>query len=174
MLLTICMAGAMICLSLDEAKAETLAQPTFHLAESAPEKTLDRIIRRSEEGAFVDDLLKVPGASGGNHQDMFTAPLLKAFADVEARVVQENCRGEYVEGPLCGLDGNPVSCGQDSDVRPYVYRTLKQDGRVALVVSHWQGVSPDILLPSYRLVKMGNEWKVDGVQCGDGLKFNMK
>ena len=157
--------------------AEAGLPPSFHIAQSVPEKTLNNIIRRSENGdAMIDYILKIPGyAARQDHAyaHLFTKNLLIAWANAQAQFVQQDCGGKYLEGEICGIDENPVSCAQDFSDKEYLYQTQEESGQKAIISYRWADQATSNAGPKYRLVKSGNDWKLDGVNCGNGLKFNM-
>lgn len=107
--------------------------------------------------------------------DMFTPELMKAFRDREADTVYTRCGGQYQAGQDCGISYNPVTCLTFTR-KAYLYRTessepYKAGEYNALVAMKLPG--GDAIVANYMLVKVGNQWKLDGVDCVLGDDFNM-
>ena len=50
---------------------------------------------------------------------------------------------------------------------------MEDDGRKAIISSVVVDFAPSEVKASYRLIKAGKRWKLDGVACGNGGEFNM-
>jgi hypothetical protein len=170
-----------VALGADLASAETQSKPpttqeSFHIARSPAEKALDGIIHRAEhDGNMFHYVLRTPyydAKKDTGYSRLFTKEFLRAAAKEEADLVKKSCGGKY-EDDICGHDSDPILCAQDFSESGYLYRTITNDGHKAVIYYLWVGDNPDNFKTFYRLVKIGNKWKLDGVHCGDGLKFNM-
>lgn len=73
----------------------------FHPPQTEAEKALDHILMLHTQDK--------------EYRNFFTSALEKSIDDVEARLVKENCGGQYLEGELCGLDYTVLTCAQDVD-----------------------------------------------------------
>jgi hypothetical protein len=176
--LALCFLAAAACLAAANAHAaDAVPADSFHAAKTPPEKALDDIVRRSETDEDISVyVLKIPGydpKKAEEYSHLFTDDFLKSAAAVQARLVQKDCGGNYSEGDICGVDGNPVTCAQDVSKPDYLYQTQTEDDRTAAIVRRWSDPSPPGTESFYRLVKSGGVWKIDGIKCGDDLKFNM-
>jgi hypothetical protein len=163
------------------ASAETQSKPpttqeSFHIARSPAEKALDGIIRRADkDDNVIEYVLGTPyydAKKDDGYSRLFTKKFLRAAAKKEADLVKKSCDGKYTD-EICGLDSSPILCAQDFSEKGYLYRTIEGDGHKAVIYYLWVGDNPDNLKTFYRLIKVGNKWKLDGVHCGNGLKFNM-
>jgi hypothetical protein len=67
----------------------------------------------------------------------------------------------------------PISCGQDSSEGGRRYRTKDAGDDAVVVASRRAGRGSSAEGPLYRLIKDGRDWKLDGVDCRDRVKFNM-
>jgi hypothetical protein len=154
-------------------------EPPFHPPQTAAEKALDGIFRLDT----TDENL-LPFAIGEPWYDPakdtgyarhFTNPLLKAWRKAQAKLAQADCGGKYEDGQLCGFEFDPIICGQDyPDV--FLYRTTKSSKQETIITYTWsQSVEEGIEIdgPLYRLTKDKGDWKLDGIDCGTGGKFNM-
>jgi hypothetical protein len=152
------------------------ATSQFHKAQSVPEKRLEEIIHQAEnDGEMTGYLLKIPGfdPSDRGYSQLFTDALFSAWQDTQTKLLQQDCGGEYREDMVCGVDGNPVTCSQDISDTGYLYRTVQANADMALVSYSWPHQPDGTGIPTYRLVKEGSLWKLDGVDCGADLAFNM-
>lgn len=144
----------------------------FHLPQTAAEETLDHIIRYAENGEVEADLMGESKRSTQKYQNMFTENLLKSLAVIQVCQTQEKCGIPALEGQIYGMDENPVSCQQDMDDLPYVYKTLYQDDSAAILIMHWQSQLASADGPLYKLVKTENSWHLDGIRCDEDLSFH--
>ncbi len=156
------------------AKPESEVSMNFHRAKTDPERALDAILSRDKDDVNVFEYLTrhTPGIKTTDYANMFTAAYKQAVTDMEAQQVQENCGGKYIQGELCGIDFSPVTCAQDVTDTFYLYRTEQISKREAIIAYAW----PKSLHASatYRLLKKNGRWKLDGVMCAGGAKFNME
>jgi hypothetical protein len=104
------------------------------------------------------------------YKDLFTPKLLHVFAQVELEALQESCGGKYIEGDLCGLGVSPITCSQDPP-ESYAYQTQSGSEHEAIIraIDRMRNQTTS----TYRMVKIGRDWKLDGIDCDD-MKFNMK
>jgi hypothetical protein len=158
------------------------AQPTYHPAQSAAELALARILKLDEEpSAAINPSVEGPTGHrpptrpppGAPYLKHLTTPLATAILVAEARAVKESCGGVYKKGELCGLDADPIICGQDFPDR-YLFRTTQATGSLAVVEAAWP---PDAGKPpersgAYRLKLDGGAWKIDGISCAAGDRYN--
>jgi hypothetical protein len=107
-----------------------------------------------------------------NYRGLFTKLLETDWGAAEADEVRKNCGGRYINGEICGLDFDPLVCGQDISETGYLYHVDCLDEVSATITVRW----PWIEKPNatYRLLKQGEKWILDGVTClPDGPAFNM-
>jgi hypothetical protein len=153
------------------------SEQPFHAARSAPEKALDEILRRSDhDDNLFEFVLKRPWFDPKKDKGyalLFTKQLLAAWAAAQAEQVRRDCQGKYVDGEVCGIDYNPIACGNATSEKGYVFRTKQANDREATISSRWAGQASRADGPLYRLVKEGGNWRLDGVDCGNSAKFNM-
>jgi hypothetical protein len=149
----------------------------FHAAHSAPEKALNEIFHRSDNDDNLSEfVLKRPwydAKKDKGYATLFTQSLLAAWASAEAQLVQQDCQGKYLDGEICGIDYSPITCGNATSDKGYVFRTKQADDRSAILFSRWAGHEASGEDSQYRMVKEAGSWRLDGVDCGDGAKFNM-
>lgn len=165
----------------------------FNAPKTEAEKALDGILKRATVDAnFFEFVLKRPWfdpAKGNDYSTMLTQTLLDTLAAREAKYVKEDCGGKYLDGEICGLDYDPITCGQDPPLA-YRFRTRMQKEGVA-VISTVNALSSndfanyrliaDEYPPTYRMLKVNGQWQLDGIDCGDAnsnddyaSRFNMK
>jgi hypothetical protein len=148
----------------------------FHSAETQAESALNKaLLRMDYDEDMVGFILKFPWHNTkGDHRyaDIFTPDVLKSWADAEAKTVKDQCHGEYKDGELCGLGYNPFTCAQDSPDY-YLYHTIRSNEQEAIIMMKWPPAETAFVGITYRLIKDGYEWKIDGVDCGENQKFNM-
>ncbi len=154
----------------------SLAAPAaqFHAPQSAAERALDRIVKRADtDDEQLDNLFHrfgpVPAAKRVDYRAMLSAPLLAAMRGEERRQVQADCGGQYQADGICGLDFSPITCSQDN-VPAYQYRTLAATPDTAMIELRWPGEKN--IAATYRLKRMDGAWKIDGVACDGGVRFN--
>jgi hypothetical protein len=172
-------AAAALSLPLASASADPASAPAraFHAARSAPEKTLDNILRRAiRDPNIVEFVLATPHCDAKKdtgYAPLFSKPLLKALADAQAALVKHDCGGRYIEGEICGIDHDPILCGQDYPDKGYLFQTSSENRQQAIVSTQWIGGDAQEAHPLYRMARDGGSWKLDGVDCRIGAKFNM-
>jgi len=153
------------------------AQPgPFHAPSTPAELALDQVAKLTKaDENLVDYVLKKPGynkAKAAEYSDLFTANLLKAWADAEVERVKQDCGGKYTEGDICGIDYDPIVCAQDFPDH-YLYRTDRQTPTEAVISSIWAD-SDEKQTVTYRLVFRDQRWQLDGVRCPEADGFNMQ
>lgn len=129
--------------------------------------------RDSRFGPFLDFVLGYPKRNTDFDQlyePFFTPALIKAWRKAEHDQVIQDCNGRYIDGELCGLGYNPVTCGQDTPPAGYVYKTQMETDEVTLIVSSWKGWDEPTAV--YRMVKKEGQWRLDSVLCSSGDRFN--
>jgi hypothetical protein len=146
----------------------------FHDVETEAERALDAILKRVDhDHQALDNLLggRGPGFRRTvDYRTMITPPALAAIAAHEKEVVKRTCGGRYRDGEICGLDYVPVTCAQDSNP-VYFYRTLSASADRAEIAQKWPySKEPGA---TYRLVRDGGGWKIDGIRCTGADAFNM-
>jgi hypothetical protein len=144
------------------------------------ERTLDGIITKVQQEGDLPLYILRGGARSAERDmalaQMFTPEIMKAFRDAEADKVYSRCGGQYQPGQDCGISYNPVTC-LSFERNDYLYRTESsapyKDGelntRVAMAMPEG-----GLIVATYQMVKVGTQWKLDGVDCGvDGDDFNL-
>ncbi len=86
------------------------------------------------------------------------------------RLVNQDCDGEYIDGDMCGINYNPLTCAQDYYDEGYIYKTLSSDDKTAIIAYRWPYL-PEVVA-TYRLILQNKRWVVDGVACKNSAKFN--
>lgn len=150
----------------------------FHPPRTAAERALDRVLLLDRDDdnswAFVLGSTWYRAGDDPGYAALYTPALLASVRDLERRLVQESCGGEYQEGEICGLDYRPITCGQDVSDTGYVYLTIRQAPREALLTRAWpESVESTEPMggPVYRMVEAGGTWKLDGIICSDRFNF---
>jgi hypothetical protein len=147
----------------------------FHIARTPAEKALDEIIRRAiKDDNIFEYVLGRPwydAKKDTGYSRLFTKQFVRAVTKIESDAVKESCGGQYGDD-ICGIDYNPIFCGQDYSESGYLYRTVDDDGRKAKILSLGVDFPSEEIQTSYRLIKDGGDWKLDGVICGVGGGFN--
>mgnify|MGYP007111634448 CR=1 FL=1 len=143
-------------------------QTAYHRATSEPEKTLDSILRNSEKDHnLIEFVLHTPFYKSKNdkgYAQYFTRTFLATMAAMEKKTIQENCKGKYIEGELCGTDYNPVNCALDNGPSPYLFKvdSLTQDKAIIAYKWRTKDATP---AATYELLREGGAWKIDRVIC---------
>jgi len=149
----------------------------YHPPTSPSELVLDSLLAKSrdigeESAALHDYITKAPDANQEYDKEfdtLITSQLRNSIARMQIDEVKKNCNGKYIEGELCGLDVDPITCSQDSPVK-YVYRSksISPHEVVIHVRADYNGKED---MASYRLAWRDPVWKVDGIRCGGGSYF---
>lgn len=147
------------------------AEPGWHVPGSAPERTLDRLLKTADaDDGLLDNLLSGRGKKGFrpsvDYGASVTPALLRSIRLVERQLVKQTCGGRYT-GEVCGLDYSPISCAQDNSDH-YLYRTLAQTDHSAVVSYAWppeNASETPSAIAEFRLVEANGSWRLDGVKC---------
>lgn len=148
----------------------------INMAEVALDAVLsfDTLATRDDRfGPFMEFMLGYPDRNTGFdhlYEAFFTPALLQAWRKAERDQVVQDCGGRYVEGELCGLGFSPLTCGQDEPPAGYVYNTQMETSQYTLVAAAWKGWEEPIAV--YRMVLQNGQWRLDGVYCQEGYRFN--
>jgi hypothetical protein len=150
----------------------------FHYPSTSAEQFLDLIL--TLEGGIGDAALgwyaeNVPWRDtrkDAHYARLITPGLREAISREEARQVKENCDGKYIEGDNCSFDTNTIICAQDFPEEGVLFRTEKTGRDMAIITYRWPHGTR--VLGTYRLVRAGGVWKLDGIRCHDPtMSFNM-
>ncbi|MBF0356483.1 MAG: DUF3828 domain-containing protein [Alphaproteobacteria bacterium] len=156
--------------------SSSVASANFHPATTPAENTLHSIILMAEqEDGLFEFAIKAPWRDrklDRRFSRFFSSSLQDSWAETEKKEVQKNCEGVYRNGEICGLDINPVTCSQDINNGQYEYKTEKAMSDFALISYKWPQF-PEILA-TYKMIREGNRWRLDGVSCNPQPTFNMK
>lgn len=151
-----------------------IPKAAFHPPQTAAEKQLDRILQVSnEDDEVLNVVLDVPWRDKKKeikYKALFTGTLLQTLAEAEKKMVQANCNGTYIDGDICGFDFHPILCSQDPP-EIYEYLTISSDEKQAFIRVKdpvWKE-----LHTSYILVNVHGVWKMGGIDCGEGVSFNL-
>jgi hypothetical protein len=144
----------------------------FHTPRTAAEKTLKTIldIDREQPGGF---LLMPAGddPSARNPFDNFTDNFLSAMREKGGKSKKVECRSNNPK--KCERENrrayliNRLSCGA-ANTKEYgqVFHTLREDKFEAHVMTLWRNAREQPApAPVYKMVKRGNEWKLDELVC---------
>ncbi|MGE5504715.1 MAG: hypothetical protein ACM31L_09860 [Actinomycetota bacterium] len=158
------------------AQSSQSSQAAFHPAKHPAEKWLARLLKRAEyDGSMVFYVVGAPfrdQRKDVNYHGLFSQSLEADWAAAEASEVDKNCGGRYIDGEICGLDFDPLVCGQDVSEKGYLFHTDNIDENSATITMRWPWIEKP--LATYRLRKLGKKWVLDGVAClPDGPAFNM-
>jgi len=152
----------------------------FHPPTTTLEKRLDEILHSTEiemgsdEPSALDYVLQTPYKNhkyDSKYADFFSQAFVRACANKEKELVDRDCGGNYIRGEQCGMDYDPIVCAQDF-TDSYVYSTLMETDKVARIEYKWH-LTDDNPMATYKLIKQGNSWVIDGVKCTTGDSFNM-
>ncbi len=168
-------------LGMDLVSAETKGNSPhlepFHIAKSDAEKILDSIIHLTGKDAnmyaYALGLPWYDAKKNTGYSRLFTKNFLRVAAKAELDAVKENCSGEYRDDDICGLDYDIFTCQESTSEKGYLYRTKEDNGQMAIIYYLWVGESIEEDRTFYKLIKDGGNWKLDGIDCGNGVKFNM-
>lgn len=154
------------------------ASDGFHYPSTSAEQFLDLIL--TLEGGIGDAALgwyaeNVPWRDtrkDAHYARLITPGLREAISREEARQVKENCDGKYVDGDNCSFGSDPITCAQDVAEEGYLFNTLKAERNMAIIAYRWPYGTK--VFATYRLVRVGGVWKLDGIRCHDPtMSFNM-
>ena len=150
------------------------AADTIHPPTSYAERALDGILKHADYDANqLDNLFGGRGQknfhASVDYGKVLTAPLLAAITAKQKAMVQADCGGAYRKGDICGMDTSPITCAQDISDN-YLYRTESSADDRAEIAYFWPGTRNPVA--TYRLVRQAETWKLDGISCADGDRFN--
>lgn len=152
-----------------------VAMDGFHPPATVAERALDATLKASDADSglflFVVNRPDRQVTDDEKFSGFFTRQLLDVIAAVEKSEVERDCGGRYTD-EICGLDFNPITCAQDEPEKGYAYRTEKSSARRQVIAMSWSGRNE--LVATYRMVKQGGAWKMDGVACHPSPRFNMR
>jgi hypothetical protein len=149
----------------------------FHYPSTSAEQFLDLIVTleggtgNAELGWYVQNVPWRNVRKDAHYARLITPGLREAISREEARLVKKNCDGKYVEGDNCSFDANPIICAQDYSEEGYLFRTEKSGRNEAVLSLRWPGIAE--VIGTYRLVRAGGDWKLDGIHCDPTMSFNM-
>lgn len=148
----------------------------YHVASSQAERALDQLIRleNADDNMFLFEVKRPDRELKKDmlYRGLFTPSLERAWAEREADLVRKDCDGKYQGGEICGMDSSPLTCAQDYSEKGYLYRTECLDEASAVITMRWPWIEKPVA--TYRLLKPGKRWVLDGVTClPDGPAFNM-
>jgi hypothetical protein len=163
------------------AGSASAAGAAFHPPQTPAEQTLARILKLDgDKPRLVDPAvaargrkpLTTPPANAG-YLAYLTVPVATAILADEAGQVKTNCGGVYKSGEECGMDSDPIICAQDFPAS-YLVRTLKTGPGLAVIEAAWppDGNQPISSSGVYRLKQVSAVWKIDGIACTGGDKYN--
>lgn len=144
--------------------------PHFHPAQTEPEKALDMMLHFADRDKDqLGHLFHRPGTKGRvDYARILTPKLIAAMAKAERAALGE-CGGRYGKGELCGLDFSPITCAQD-DAPDYFYHTILDLGSKVVIEYAWPNGTGRTAV--YTLTDHGKGWRIDGISCANGTKFN--
>jgi hypothetical protein len=150
------------------------AAGAIHPPATTAERALDGILKHADQDPdLLDNLFdgrgQRPFRPAEDYTKVLTAPVIAAMSAKEKALVQAACAGHYRKGEVCGMDFSPITCAQDlSD--SYLYRTETSSEDQADISYYWPGTNKPVA--TYRLVRQGQTWKIDGISCAGGYDFN--
>lgn len=147
------------------------ALAAFHSPQTEQEQMLDKMLRASEtDGDALAQLLGRPGAKGHlDYSQILTPKLIAAIRKAERALVRQDCGGKYRKDEVCGIDFDPVTCSQDTSPG-YLYHTILDLGPKVVIEYAWPGQTASTAV--YTLVKRADGWRIDGITCATGDKYN--
>ena len=149
----------------------------FSLAANAAsmlEKELDEILTKVNSNKnSPNDLLEgsytYPKEVRFDYTSILTNSLIDSIHKAEQTMLRYNCGGQYIEGELCGIELNPITCAQDEVVYSYETKEITADSAVIYTYPKDGSSSRN----KYVLLKDNQgTWKIDGIECG-GIGFNL-
>ena len=151
----------------------------FHRAQMPIEQSLDAILTQAaaSETLFCAILPKrcTPSPADLVHVTVYSARLLSSIRKTEQKLLNRECNGIYRDHELCGIDYDPILCGQENSRNGYLYKIPHEDAGTAEILSIWADSPIDPSHPTrYFLIKEKGVWKLDGVDCELGQQFNIK
>ncbi len=148
----------------------------FHAPQTPTENVLDQMLKQADkDGSQLDNLFHrfgpIPAGERFDYSAIISNELLTAMRNEERREVQKECGGHYQTDSICGLDFSPITCSQDTG-SAYLYRTVLTTADKATVEFSWP--EENFVVATYRLKRFAGVWKIDGVACYRGLRFNFR
>ncbi len=148
------------------------SQNPFHKPGSEAEQVLDKILTLNRQDQDFSEY--VMGTSFVNSDKDFSVYFSSEFLN--------STRKSYADAPLDEgggkyIDINFITCEQDFP-DAYFYHTVSNDGKIAFIQTIWSPVIEDDIItalsakPHYRMIKQGQQWKLDGAFCLGDYKFN--
>lgn len=155
--------------------AEQPPSDGFHWPKTSAELALDGLLLLAEAdvdlGWYATGRNTRDAKKDGRFARYFSKKLVTEWRKAEIAELKRNCGGRYVEGDMCGLETHPITCSQSDYPDGYYYRTEQAGQGWAVISYRWPPNSSP--LATYRMVKSGHRWIMDGVACRGDLKFNM-
>jgi hypothetical protein len=149
-----------------------LAEPVhFHPPQTEQEQALDKMLHATEtDGDALAQLLGRPGAKGHlDYARILTPKVIASIRKAERALVRQDCGGKYRKDEVCGIDFDPITCAQDSSPA-YLYHTILDLG--PKVVIEYKSPDQTASAAVYTLVKAPDGWRIDGITCATGDKYN--
>jgi len=152
------------------------ANEHFRAPRNDVEGALSKILWKADyDRGFLDYLFADPNRNP-KHDGTYSALVTKGLRDsviaYEKTLPKNVCDGKFRSGRNCGYDANPLTCR--TEVGHYLYATQNKPKTAATValISEEQIIPDDRV--TYKLVKQGGVWKIDGILCPNGPAFNAK
>ena len=95
--------------------------------------------------------------------------MIASIRKAERALVQQDCGGKYRKDEVCGMDFDPITCSQDSSPN-YLYHTILDLGPKVVIEYAWPNENKSAAV--YTLVKQQDGWRIDGITCATGDKYN--
>ncbi len=152
------------------------ANERFRAPRNDAETALSKILWKADyDRGFLDYLFADPNRNpkhDGVYQALVSKKMRESVLAYEKALPKNVCDGKFRSGRMCGYDANPLTCR--ADVGHYLYATQEKTKAAAIIalISEEQIIPDDRV--TYKLVKQGGAWKIDGVLCPNGPGFNYK
>jgi hypothetical protein len=132
----------------------------YHKASTDAEKALEHVLKIADNDDEVLDNLfhryPVKPKLRVDYTGLLTPTYMAALKEEQRKVVQSDCGGKYLDGEVCGMDYNPLTCAQDT-AAPFRLATVRtRKDKTDIVDSH---------ADKYTMAHAGSGWKLDGVTC---------
>ncbi len=152
------------------------ANEHFRGPRSEAERALSKILWKADfDRGFLDYLFADPNRNPKhdvNYAPLVTKNLRASVIAYEKGLPKDLCDGHFRSGRICGFDANPVTCRKEEGA--YLYATQgKTKTAVTIALISEDQIIPDDRV-TYRLLKQGGAWKIDGILCPSGTAFNYK
>lgn len=132
--------------------------PVYHAPLTAPEKALDVILRHADEDHRLVAFVLGNDTTHKIYARFFTPTLLNLWAAQEKR---------------SAFTYNPVTC-EPRTLKDFVYFTRYAQPHFAEILVPSTVIKGKDAYNYYIIVKSGENWVLDGVDCGPGKSFNVK